>query len=108
MRNAHAGFIGQQPRHELLLKVVAWVWVPLPLALKPLLDAAETRLTQTDPFEIAPNYFLHSVLVWSLIVGIAFGFLVARFRGARQALPFRQAQGPESTEGQPTAGRSDA
>ena len=88
MRNAHASFIGQQPQHEFLLKVVTWVWLPLPLALKPLLDAAATRFTPAGPSGInfPPNYFLYSVLVWSLIIGTAVGFFVPRFRrGPRDA-----------------------
>jgi hypothetical protein len=63
MRNAHAGFIGQQPRNELLLKVAAWVWLPLPLALKPLFDAAATRLAPAGRgIDFPPNYFLYSTL----------------------------------------------
>ena len=87
MRNEHATFMGQQPQHEVILKILAWVWLPLPIALKPLLDRIAAHFAPDYPsFDSPPNLFLYSVLIWSLIVGIAFGFLVPRLlRRRRQA-----------------------
>ena len=85
MRNAHAAFMGQQPQHEIMLKVLAWAWLPLPFALKPLLDRAAAHFGPTYPsFDSPPNFFLYSVLSWSLIVGIGFGFLVPRLLRRRR------------------------
>jgi hypothetical protein len=87
MRNAHAAFMGQQPQHEVILKVLTGVWLPLPFALKPLLDRVAAHFAATDSiFDSPPNFFLYSVLIWSLIVGVGFGFLVPRLlRRRRQA-----------------------
>jgi len=51
--------------------------------------------------------------LWKIIAGcivtipaaLLGGYLAARPKRSNQSLPFRQAQGPELTEGQPTAGR---
>ena len=89
IQNEQAWFHGQPEQHVLLLKVLTWIWLPVPLLLKPLFPVSLS----------SPPYFLYSVLSWSLVVGICFGFLVPwllrwRLRPPNQSL-------------QPTVGRRD-
>ncbi|MEY2479328.1 MAG: hypothetical protein QOI04_255 [Verrucomicrobiota bacterium] len=66
MRMDRALLNGQPEQHVLLLETLTWIWLPIPMLLKPLFPMSF----------FSPPYFLYAVLSWSLVVGVCFGYVM--------------------------------
>jgi hypothetical protein len=73
LREEHATRYGAPSQHALALKVWAWVWLPVPMLLKPLFEHHGPFLDELRKAHM--QYFIYIVLSWSLMVGAFCGFL---------------------------------
>jgi hypothetical protein len=78
---------GQPEPSFVWLQILSWIWYPVPRLVTPLLGP------------IGPSQFFYLTLLWSVSLGICFGFLIPR-------LLRRNTKSPNQAL-QPTAGRAD-
>jgi hypothetical protein len=80
IRDAHA-YLHGQPEYPLILSIASWVWLPVPMLLKPLLRVQHGVLKEAH----FPYMWL-MIFLWSLVVGICCGFVVPRLLGWRRQI----------------------
>jgi hypothetical protein len=67
----------QGPHHDLALKVWAWIWLPVPMLLKPLLEYFGPRPGEWLP-TVQFQWNGYITLLWSPVVGLCCGYLDPR------------------------------
>src|SRR6266699_2725594 len=74
-------------RHPVWLTVMSWIWEPVPLLCQYACHAISEHFPSrgiVDPCDLYRGFVL---LIWSICVGVIFGFLVPRFlRWRRQTI----------------------
>jgi hypothetical protein len=85
IRDAHASQLGQ-PEHLLLKTTASWVWLPVPMLLKPLFEY-HGPVSHDWPPKLPFPWMMYIALSWSFVIGACFGFIVPRlFRWRRRTV----------------------
>jgi hypothetical protein len=74
MQEERATRYGAPSQHAVELTVWTWVWLPLPMLLKPLFEHHGPPSHEGLP-KPHRQYFIYIVVSWSLVVGTFCGFL---------------------------------